>query len=400
MDYTTTPTTQDQFSRMIVNAFDDRDYIAIPRGFQAMFGRSEAGSVTGFVSDANSVDIDIVRGNERLAALVPRGTITRPLGTQQENVTAGNFSSFSRSFPLIEEEGDIQASKLLNRMMGEGATERRATQQRLREYALRIYKEIVRRVGRTFEYLAAQSVLTGFMPAILGTSDTDLMYDFRRRAAHLTFSGTIWTDPANTWIDDIDTYCDLIKTNGHVIPDYAVCGSEVINAIVNDDTTQALADNRRFELIQVGAVPVDAKYAWMVAAGFVPVARVRTPKGNNLVLFTYGFQYTASGGTATPYMPTDKILFGFTGARCDRFFGPPELLPNVPARQALYSQLFGFDASGAAAAVGANDGILNSNMFYFDAYAPETWKSVTCRVQAAPIFATTMTDAFACVTVV
>lgn len=400
MDYTATPTTQDTFSRMMVAAFDDRDYISIPKGFQAIFGRAETGAVTGYVSDANSVDIDVVRGNERIAALVPRGTVSRPLGTQQENLNVGNFSSFSRSFPLIEEEGDVQANKLLDRMLGESPSEMRDRQRRLREHAIRIYKEGVRRIGRTFEYLAAQSALTGKMPAILGTTDTDLMYDFKRRSTHYTFSGTVWTDPANTLLDDIDTFAGLIRTDGHVPCDYAICGADVISAVINDDKVQALADNRRYELINIGPQAVNAKYNWLVAAGFVPVSRIRTPKGNDLVLFSYPYEYTAAGGTSTPYMPVDQILFGFTGARCDRYFGPPELLPNVPARQALYSQLFGFDASGAAAAVGANDGIINSNMFYFDAYAAANWKTVTCRIQAAPIFATTMTDAFCGVTVV
>lgn len=400
MDYTATPTTQDQFSRLMVSAFDDRDYISIPKGFQSMFGRAEAGSVTGFVSDANSVDIDVIRGNERLAALVPRGTISRSLGTQQENINVGNFTAFSRSFPLIEEEGDIQATKLLDRLAGESAYSGASTQARLREYAMRIYKEGVRRIGRTFEYLAAQSILTGKMPAILGTTDTDLIYDFRRRATHYTFSGTVWTDPANTLLADIDAYCSLIKTDGHVIPDYIVMGTDVLNAFVNDDMVQALADNKGYELINVGAQSVAAKYGWMVAAGFTPVSHIRTPKGNDLVVFVYDFQYTSAGGTATPYMPVDQIIIGYTGARCDRYFGPPELLPNVPARQALYSQLFGFDASGAAAAVGANDGIISANMMNFDAYADASWKKVTCRIQAAPIFATTMTDAFVGVTVV
>ena len=102
-----TPVPQDLFSRIMVEMYDEKDIIGVPTVGQAIFGRSENGSKTIFSPDSNLVDIDIVRGNEKTAALVPRGTVSRHLGSLQKNTRIEQGSSFSRKYPLAIEESDL-----------------------------------------------------------------------------------------------------------------------------------------------------------------------------------------------------------------------------------------------------------------------------------------------------
>lgn len=394
-EYSTTPLAQDAYSRYQIDVFDEKTVIGVPTAFQTFFGRP--GAKTLYSPDAAVVDIDIIRGNERLAALIPRGIQSRPLGATQKNTNVQKFSNFNRVYPLGEEEGDIDANQLLLRRAGENPYEGRTRIQRMREHAMDHHQEHVRRFVRMFEYLCTQSVLEGKMPAILGTSDTNLLYDFRRNSANIITVGTVWTDPAADILGDIDTGCGLIRSNGHMNADMITFSDDAFAAFLVDADVIAKADNRRFEMIEVSTNnPVPSKFAEFVAGGFIPRGRLRTPGGYDLWMFTYIDGYTDSGGTFTKYMPSGYVSICASDARCDRYFGPPEKLPDVPARDQLYQQMFGFspDAPPMPPKIKGSAGVVNASMFYFDAYTAPDWKSLTIRTQTAPIFATTQTDAF------
>ncbi len=395
-----TPLAVDAYSRFMAMLFDETQIIGVPTAFQAFFGRPENGGLTLFSPDANIVEVDIIRGNERLAALIRRGQNARSL-SGQKNTNAGKFSTFSRSYPLIEEEGDISADELNFRVAGEGPYGPLTKFDRLRIKALRHHQEHIRRIVRLFEYLSAKSILTGKMPAIFGTSDANLEYDFRRNAAHTVAGAAVWDTGTPDIMADIDGVCSKIRQNGHANPDMAIMGAEAIASFIKDTTIKSLADNRRIELIQVSTEnPVPPRFNRFVEAGFIARGRLRTLAGYTLWIFCSIDGYTAAGGTFTPYMPVDQCLVAASTARCDRYFGPSELLPNTPGRAALYQDMFGFapgmppmppNIKNMAAAV-------NPAMFYNDAYMGANQKTISIRTQSAPIFATTQTDAFALLT--
>ena len=407
-----TPVPQDLFSRFLIGTFDEKKIIAVSTGFQAFFGRPETGSETLFSPDANQVDIDIIRGSEKIAALIPRGTVSRSIGSNQKNLRTERFTEISRKFPLIEEEGDIDSSTLLNRVAGENPYARQTRVTRLREHASKIVTESGRRVIRTQEVLAASSILTGTMPAILGTTDANLMYDFRRNSTHIATVQTSWAGGSANILKDIDDSCMKIRINAKILPDGILMGKTAINSLIKDTTVKSLADNRRFEFIQfgggAGAAGVGddmfskqgymAKFARFVAGGFIPRGLLRTPQGFELMIFTYldGYNDPTNNNTWTPYMADDKVLIFASQARCDRYFGPPENLPMIPMREQLYREFFGFDPTIAPQPPNikeAGNVILPQSMFH-DCYVSQDWKRITLRSQCAPIFATTQTDAF------
>ncbi len=395
--YAAAPTAIDPYSRIMANAFDEKKIIAVTTAFQSFFGRPEAGgSQTTFSPDALDIDIDIIRANEKIAALVPRG-ITRPLGDNQRNAESQRYSSFSRSFPLSIEESDIDANQTLKRLAGDNAYMARAKSERLRELGLRSHAEQVRRTVRMFEVLAAEAIMTGKMSAIIGTTDTALQYDFRRNSNHSITLSVLWNDGSADIMGDIDDAWDLGRENGHVNLDGMVLGEAAMEQFISDTDVIAKADNRRFELIWVSqTMPVPPRFAFLVEAGMTARGLLRTPKGHEFWMFTYSDIYTNNAGTAVKYMDPKKVLFFSSTARCDRWFGPSQTFDPSPAKREMYQFRFGIgiDAGPPVPNVKGPPGVIDGRMFHFDAYQDNSESLITVRTQSAPIFAPVQTDAF------
>ena len=390
-----TPVPQDLFSRFMAGTFDEKSLIGVPTGFQAFFGRPETGAETIFSPDANQVDIDIIRGNEKISALIPRGSVSRSLGSLQKNLRVEQFSSFSRKYPLGEEVGDIPADKLLNRVAGENPYQRQTRMDRLRYHGLKIHTESIRRLGRMFEVLAAQSILEGKQDAIIGTANTDLQYDFRRNSDHIFTVDASWSGGSADILADIDDACALVRANGKMMADMMVMGSTAISSFVKDTTVAALADNRRFSYVKMGDNMVPPpKYQRFIDGGFLPQGYLCTPQGHCLWVFTYLDVYTDASGNPVKYLADDKVVVASSQARCDRYFGPPENLPMIPMREQLYREFFGFDPSAPPMPPKLMGSVIDPAMFYCDAFVSNDWKRLSIRTQTAPIFATTMTDGF------
>lgn len=399
---TATPTVQDLFSRIMVEAFDEKDMIAVPTVGQAFFGNPANNSKTVYSPNSLTVDIDIIRGNERIAALVPRGTVSRHLGSLQKNTKVQQGTSFSRKYPLAIEEGDIGAEQLTQRLMGENPYSNTAKRERLLELAAQQVKENMKRLIRLGEVLAWQSLLTGKQDTIVGTTDTDLQYDFRRNTNHTFTVSTAWSNAAADILGDIDTACNLIRQNGHMRADMIFLGSTAMDGVMKNTAIKDQADNRRFMSISMlgGIEAVPARYQRFLDSGAQCRGKIVTPDGFELWVFTYIDVYTNSGGTATKYLTDDLALVASSEARADRYFGPSEILPSIPMRDMFYQQMFGVSPSAVPMPPNVkNSGIITPAAFYHDAYASNDWTRVSCRTQYAPIFATTMTDGFATIDV-
>ncbi len=390
------PQANDNYSRFMVEAFDDRELISVPTAFQAFFGRPESNGQTVFSPDALSVVIDIIRGNRTIAPLIQRGSVGRII-KGQKNTQEGKYSNFNRVFPLIEEEGDISAAQLLLRLAGELPFQSQSKLDRMRVYALKIHTEHIRRIARTFELLASLSIRTGKMPAVIGTTNSALEYDFRRNAAHTVTPVAKWDQAGTDIFADIDAGCDKVYKNGKVKPDMFLIGGGAMDGILKNTDFKEKSDNRRFELILVSDKnPVPAKFQRFVDAGFTARGRLLTPKGYELWMFSYIGIYTDLDGNEQDYLPQDEAILASSMARCDRFFGPSEVLPSVSAQNAWYQEMFGFSPLAAPMPLNIEDvsRAIVPAMFYNDAYQSKDNKTVSIRTQAAPIFATTMTDGF------
>ncbi len=392
-----TPTTSDIFSRLMVKRFDDRIDVELPSAGQSIFGRGQG--LTVVTPDIDIFEIDIIRGNLLTSQLQQRGVTGRTL-TGQSDMKEQRFTNIARTFPLSKEKINIGAGQLTHRIAGDPAYVVKSRIERLRTLVMDGLTEGVRRMTRMMERLAWQSLRTGVQDAgLLGTSDTTLQFDWLRLSTH-TFSPSTKWDNSGDILGDIDTACELVRKDSNLHPDVAIMGGLAMKEFIEDTTVQTLADTRRFELIQVSQnFPVPPELAFLSQNGLIPMGRLRTPRGHQLWVFTYLDGYESSVGTHVKFMPEDEMLIFSSKARADRYFGGPESLPQIPMRDQMFQQLFGFGPGldfprpEGTKALPGND-ILRPEFFFFDAYADEAWSVVTARIEVAPVFYPVSTDAF------
>lgn len=397
MSFLSTPLGVDTYSRYMIDLYDERETMDVSTGFQSIFGNPTAGGRTLFSPDSEVVDIDIMRGNRKIAALVNRGSASRRI-TGSKDTQMAEWTSVTRKYPLIEEEGPISANKLNARVPGEAPYMGMQKIDRMRYYARSIHMEHIRRIARLNEYLCSLSVRTGVHPAILGTANTDLIYDFQRTAGNTITPANTWNSGSQDILGDIDQACEAVRVNGKLMPDVMILGGEAMDAFLKDTTVKDQADNRRFELIDVSTNnPVPPAYDRYVASGLIPRGRLRTPAGFVLWMFTYLDSWQTDAGVDTKFMPADEVSIFSSKARADRYFGPSERLPLDPSTIQMYQQYFGFNPMSAPMPPNISNmsAVITPAQFFCDAYTGENKKGLVVRTQSAPIFATTATDGFA-----
>lgn len=405
------PQTLDVLSRYMADAFDESLLLNEPTAFQSFFGRPETMSFNHYSPNSNDLDIEITRAKETTAALVPRGTLSAFVGSNFAMGDVGQSTYFSRKYPLVVDEVPITADQINNRMIpGEGPFEGLTRELRLQRYAVRAYRIIMQRMIRLQEFLAMQSVTlgkqlaSGAVGATPGTND----YDWRRASGNTITPTHGWGNASGVPLDDLDTACLQLRAQGHAEPDGAIFGATTLkyflaNATIQGSTVAGYASHIYWDFVQFNMnFKPDPKFDKFVKGGLRPVGKLRTPQGFELTIFTYPQGYNApSTGTWTKYFGDTLAVIFSTQARCDRYVGPPEQLPLTAMDQQRLMERFGFNP--LLPPIPRNDwmdtDVVVPQMFYVDAYENANRSGVVVRVQGAPVYPTTQTDAFVTLTV-
>jgi hypothetical protein len=225
-----------------------------------------------------------------------------------------------------------------------------------------------------------------------------LIYNWQRSATHsVDLTGSEWDAAGAAILDNLDDWCELVRQDGKQSPNFVAMAGDVIKAFIEDTTIQAYADNRRYNLVTVSPEnPVPSNLQPLVNGGMTAYGKITTPRGYSLWIFTYVDDYVDADGARQKYLPDGRILLGYYGARCDRYFGPPERLPIGAQKAAWFQELFGFNmmAPPMPAKIKNQGAVITPGMFFTHAYSSNDDKKVTISTQTAPIFATTQTDSF------
>ena len=263
--------------------------------------------------------------------------------------------------------------------------------------AMDIHMKHVRQLVGLFEYLAAQMVLTGKMPAILGTTNTDQIYDYKRNSANTIGVTTYWDGTSPDILGDIDGGCDEMQYNGKVQPDIGLMGEDAMEAFLNDDTIKDWFDTRRLDLgtnVDVNNIPDSVRH-FAGNGGFNFRMKLETPKGRTLYLFTYLDHYEYPKGTFLKYMPKNKALLAYSKAMCSRHFGPDEAFEKTTPDRQWMQEIFGLSEVQFTEEMNLPEGnIIMPEMFHVNAYPSDNRKQARIMTEAAPVFGTNHTDAF------
>ena len=395
-----TPLGADFFSRYFANLFDEKLFLRLPTLAQSFFGRPETQSYTIFSEASEDIDIDIVRGYEKLAVPIQRGMAGRVFGSTKFDVQVGQATTTSRVFPLIEQQTNIGAGQLNKRIPGEGPYEALDKSARLRELARRGYMDILRMIIRLQEVMAFQSLTLG-VQSVLNMSDTTTnIYDWRRNSGNNPSLSHGWGNAAGTPMTDIDAQADQQLFTGKLIPNGLLLGGTAMRMFqANTQVSTNFANKLYFELLRFGPkIDVGPEFQHMIDAGAIPYGILRTPKGYDLTVFTYPRVYDSGTGTtrtSQKYFPDTGALMFSTEARFDRYFGPAEKIDMTSVQIQQVMERFGFNPMVPPLPQNieqANNSII-PQQFHVDSYENIEDKTVALRVQAAPMFPTTQTDA-------
>jgi hypothetical protein len=391
----------------MVMPFDERGMVPVPMPFSAFY--TSPTSVVNYVTDANVVEIDIIRGVDTVAAdLVNRGTSS--IDTARiKTITSGKYTNLPRKFPLVESLSSINSNQLFDRRPGETPHQMVTRQDRLAELARDQHETHIRQHVMTREILRRQAMLTGKHDAIFGQNTSELEYDFHRSSDNEIPVTTPWDNAANTIVADIDSGIQVLQQGAFLTEDAggygALMGSDAFAAFKADTTIFGDADNRRYQFVNLGGdVVLPPEFNRFRDAGLNPRGKLETDEGHTVWIFTYTMTYvdtftTPGVSTRTDWMPKDQCLIFHPNTRCDSYYGPMDRLPFTADEIAWYQEFFGFSmvAPPMPAKVMATNAV-DSRMFYCDAIRPSDNKAIVARTQSAGIYPTTQTDGFVLLT--
>jgi len=364
------------YTRMMAPVFSDLESIPVMTLFLTLFS-SPAGR-TIIEMDANAIDIDIQRGNKKLAAYIKRGTSANNVTKNRSLIE--KFTSDTKLFPLIEEETPITSDMIAKRMPGESVYTPMSRTAKQIALAMKGHNEDVNRIIRKLEFSAAESFRTG-----LQTVDAGLQYDFYRLAAHNASATTVWSDSANAVpITDLAGAGDLIFRNGNRRPTDVIFGGGSWDEFLLTTQVLNLADRRR--IVHFAAdmtMDAPAGYEAWIAGGAIFQGQVKAGDWK-LNMWTYPAIYETDAGVNTLYMPDGEVMIYANGARLDRYFGPAD---RLEVDDSIFKQMFGLGDMGGLPPNVVTSGIFSSDMFHLDAYGGANNKAFNVRTQVAPIFA-------------
>ena len=342
-----------------------RQQVEAPRFLSGFFG-----SPARNFHNTEDVEIDILREDEEVAVTVADIT-AGPRLNEATKLTNKRFTP-----PVFKEAGPISAYRLPKRQPGVDPYTDPNFQANAMVAALDISRKCEQKVRRAVELMASQVLQTAKLALIDDTGAGTFAVDFKPKAAHFPTTGTSWvTIGSSTPIDDVESLCDVILTNGRSEPENAIFGRTAMMNFMKSTQVQTIADNRRFNLIQLDAPTMrgqGGKYRGTLVAGQY-----------RLNLWTYGGRYKhPQSGVITKYVADDSVIILAPG-RLDLTYGAiptigpldPRVLPFLPGR--VSSSANGID-------------------LHQTAWIEKDNTALTVQVSARPLTIPTAIDTFGC----
>ena len=199
------------------------------------------------------VDIDLVKGDRRMAAFVhPR------VGGQ---VLKGNgYKTESYAPPLINPYDVTTADQLMDRLPGEDLYSGMTPAQRAAQQLTDEYNRLNDATTRREEWMAVQAIVNGQIPVVGEGVNENIDFGFTNKVA-LTGNNQ-WGKSAAKVLDNLDDWSDKVLTEGFANVDMAIMGKTALRAFLADENVLKALDNRRVEmgLISPRDLPNGVKY--------------------------------------------------------------------------------------------------------------------------------------------
>ncbi len=193
------------------------------------------------IVDAESVEIEVKRGDMRIAPVVSE--------TSQEGgkIKRSQYTSKKMTPPTIIMSSDVAATDLEYKEFGKTKYEQTSAEMRLMNEVGESTNESDQQVIRNIEYQASQILQTG--KASLHDADGKVGYDidYKPKATHFPTVGADWADPNTNPDDDIASLSRVIKADGKVVVKHIIFGKNALKKYMDNPKTKEKFDNRRIE---------------------------------------------------------------------------------------------------------------------------------------------------------
>ena len=256
--------------------------------------------------DTEHVDIDIVKGDERLAPFVsPR--IEGKLMEEQGFATRSYKPGYVKP-KYITEAADL----IKDRTAGDTIYDPDAPGRD----EVRLAKQLSdgeNQIARREEWMAAQGLVTGKVD--VKGEGINYQIDFGMQASHkVTLSGnSLWSDVTNSYpIEDVSKWCDLVSEDGQVNADILILGIDASAAFLKNKGVREQLDTRRITLGEIKPV--------MLAKGVTYLGELYTD-GGTVAVYRYAGSYVDDNGSRQHYIPKGAAIVTSTQADFRRNFG-------------------------------------------------------------------------------
>ncbi len=199
------------------------------------------------------VDIDLVKGDRRMAAFVhPRsgGKVLKENG----------FKTESYKPPLVNPYDVSTADQLMSRLPGEELYSGMTPAQRGAQKLIDEYNRLNDATTRREEWMAVQAIVTGQIPVVGDGVEETIDFGFTNT---VTLTGTNrWGQSGAKILDNLDDWTEATLTNGFTNVDMAIFGKTALRLFLADADVKTQLDNRRIELglIQPRDLPNGVRY--------------------------------------------------------------------------------------------------------------------------------------------
>lgn len=256
-------------------------------------------------SDTEKVDIDIYKGNQKMAAFVsPKvGSIT---------VTRDGFKTETYTPPLIGLDRPTTAEDILKRSMGEHIYNSKSPEERAAEILMRDMADLDNMITVREEWMCSKALFGGAVDVSgEGVSQT---IDFGMSSSHkvtLT-AGSKWSDSGVNPLEDIKEWRDLIAKDGFLSANVCIMGATAAKAFLANAEVQKLLDIRNIDL---GVIRPQ-----QLANG---VTYIGSDRLSGVDYYTYEGYYADPDNSfaLTPFIPDNKVLLASTSARTSMMYG-------------------------------------------------------------------------------
>ena len=239
------------------------------------------------------VDIDIVKGDRRMAAFVhPRvgGKVLEGTGYKTESYAP----------PLINPYDISTADQLMERLPGEDLYSGMTPADRAAQKLMEEYNRLNDATTRREEWMAVQAITTGKIPVVGDGVDEVIDFGFTNK---VTLSDTnVWGGTTAAPLDNLEDWVDTTLTNGFTNVDWAIMGKTALRKFLADENVQKFLDNRRITLGQI--TPRDLPNG---------VRYIGTLTKPNLEIYTYNEAYLddwtdPSDPETKPLIPDNMVI--------------------------------------------------------------------------------------------